>query len=256
MSAASSEATEWIYGRRTVAEHLRLAPESCRRLEVARGTQVPLEVRKSAEDLALPVREVDRERLEQIARGGNHQGVCLEVGGWSYWDLEDLAERARQPGRLGVVVALDSVQDPRNLGAVLRVVDGVGAAGVLIPKDRAVGLSASVARSAAGALASTPVARVVNLARALDQLRAEGFCVFGATADAGYDLYETGVTLPCVALFGGEHRGIRPGVARRCDSKAAIPMKGEGSSLNVAVACGVICYELLRRARAGRFDGF
>ena len=244
--------SEWIYGRRTVAEHLRAAPETCRRLVLAPGSGIFDEILRDAEKVGIPVERAGRNRLDRLAQGGTHQGVCLEVGGWDYWELEDIAARAREPQRLPVLVALDSVQDPRNLGAVLRVIDGAGAAGVLIPKDRAVGINPSVARSASGALASTPVARVVNLGRALDELRRGGFWLAGTACDAPVELCEVEVVFPAVLVFGGEHRGMRPNVARRCDVEFRLPMAGKVSSLNLAVACGVTCYELLRRFRDSR----
>lgn len=242
---------EWVYGRRSVAEHLAAAPETCRELLLARDLRVPPEIAEAARRLGLPVKEVSRAHLDELSGRGNHQGVCLEVGGWSYASLEDLAARAREPARLPLLVALDCVQDPRNLGAVLRVADGVGAAGVIIPKDRAAGLSAAVARTASGALASVPVAQVVNLARALDELRAEGFWVLGTAEGAARDLYAAEVAFPCVAVFGGEHRGLRPNVEKRCDLQVSLPMAGVVRSLNVAVASGVVCYEVLRRFRQG-----
>ncbi len=244
-------AAEWVYGRRSVAEHLAAAPETCRQLLVAKDLRAPPEIGEPAKRLGLPVKEVSRAHLDELSGRGNHQGVCLEVGGWRYAALEDLVARALEPGRLPLLVALDCVQDPRNLGAVLRVADGVGAAGVLIPKDRAAGLSAAVARTASGALASVPVAQVVNLARALDELRAEGFRVLGAADGAATDLYNAEVAFPCVAVFGGEHRGLRPNVEKRCDLQVSLPMAGVVTSLNVAVAAGVVCYELLRRFRRG-----
>jgi 23S rRNA (guanosine2251-2'-O)-methyltransferase len=241
---------EWVFGRRTVAEHLAQAPQTCRRLLLALGSRVPAEVAEAAGRAGVPVESAPRARLDGLARGGNHQGVCLEVGGWRYAELETLVSRARAPGRFPLLIALDSVQDPRNLGAVLRVADGVGAAGVVIPRDRAAGLSAAVARTASGALASVPVARVVNLARALDDLTAEGFDVVGAADRGAVDLYQVPSRFPCVLVLGGEHQGIRPNVLRRCTRTLAIPMAGEVSSLNLAVACGVLAYEYLRRYRA------
>lgn len=243
--------TEWIYGLRTVEAHLRESPETARRLLAAREGRPPREILDAAARAGVPVEPASRARLDELARGGNHQGVCLEVGGWRYADLEEVAALARSPGRLPLLVVLDCVQDPRNLGAVLRVADGVGAAGVVIPRDRAAGLSAAVARTASGALASVPVARVVNLARALDELRAEGFWVAGAAAGAEDDLYGVELRFPCALVLGGEQRGIRPNVLARCDRVVSIPMAGPVASLNVAVACGVLGYEVLRRRREG-----
>ncbi|MEW6489631.1 MAG: 23S rRNA (guanosine(2251)-2'-O)-methyltransferase RlmB [Thermodesulfobacteriota bacterium] len=243
-------ASEWVYGRRTVAEHLAASPETCRELLVAREGSGPEEVLGAARDLGLPVRQVPRKLLDELSGRGNHQGVCLEVGGWRYAALEELMGRAREPGRLPLIVAVDCVQDPRNLGAVLRVADGAGAAGVVLPKDRAAGLSAAVARTASGALASVPVARVVNLARALDELTAEGFEAVAASDHGPEDLYAAVARFPCVVVLGGEHRGIRPNVLRRCSRAVSIPMAGQVSSLNVAVACGVLLFEWRRQYRA------
>ncbi len=239
---------EWIFGRRTVAEHLGIAPGTCERLLVAEGSVPPADLLTAARQAGLCPEPAPRRRLDELAGGANHQGVCLLVGGWRYEALETLAARAREPGRLPLLVALDCVQDPRNLGAVLRVADGVGAAGVVIPKDRAAGLGAAAARTAAGALASVGVAQVVNLARALDELREEGFWVLGAAGDAPGDLYQTPTPLPAVLVLGGEHRGLRPNVASRCHTRVRLPMVGAVESLNVAVAAGVICYEVRRRA--------
>jgi 23S rRNA (guanosine2251-2'-O)-methyltransferase len=173
--------------------------------------------------------------------------VCLELGGWSYVEPEDVMDRAREPGRLPLILVLDSVQDPRNLGALLRVADGVGAAGVIIPTDRAAGLSPAAARAAAGATASVPVARVVNLSRALRELREAGFWAVGAAGEASRSIFDQSTPFPCVLVLGGEHKGLRPNVASHCDVLASLPMRGTLSSLNVAVAGGILSYELLRR---------
>jgi 23S rRNA (guanosine2251-2'-O)-methyltransferase len=243
------ERSEWIYGRRTVAEHLKAASGTARRLLIGRGSRPPAELLASAAGLGLPVEEAERPRLDRVAKGGNHQGVCLEVAGWAYAEWEELLERALEPGRLPLLILLDSVQDPQNLGAVLRVADGVGVAGVVLPKDRAAGLSAAVARAAAGALATVPVAQVTNLARALRELRDQGFWTLGAAAGQPRSLFEVEPSFPCALVLGGEQKGLRPLVAAQCDRLASLPMGGGVSSLNVAVAAGVFSYELLRRFR-------
>ncbi|RMG84837.1 MAG: 23S rRNA (guanosine(2251)-2'-O)-methyltransferase RlmB [Candidatus Dadabacteria bacterium] len=241
--------TDWVLGRRAVREFLAHAPDVARALWVARGSRVPRELLAAAEALGLPVRELPRHELSARVGSERHQGVALEVGGWVYADPEEfLAGAKRAPFPL--VLALDCVQDPRNLGAVIRVADGVGAAGVLIPKDRAAGLGPAAARAAAGALAAVPVARVVNLARALDRFRDEGFWVYAAAA-GGDDVFAADLAVPAVLVLGGEHAGIRPNVLRRCDRELALPMRGKVGSLNVAVAAGILAYEFLRRAGAG-----
>ena len=237
---------EWIYGRRTVAEHLAAAPDTCLKLVVAQGRRLPPDLEAVARTAGMRAEEVAPAELDRLAQGCNHQGVCLRVGGWGYVSLEDLLARvAAHPFPL--LLALDQVQDPHNLGAVLRVADGVGAAGVLLPKDRSAGLGAGAARTAAGAAATVPVAQVVNLARALDACVDAGCTVVGAAGEGSVSLYDCPVQLPAVLVMGGEHRGLRPNVAKRCQALMSLPMAGQVESLNVAVACGVIVYELRRR---------
>ena len=240
---------EWIYGRRTVAEHLAAAPDTCLRLVVAQGRRLPPDLETTSRTVGMRVEEVAPAELDRLAQGGNHQGVCLRVGGWGYVSLEDLL--ARMVGHpFPLLLALDQVQDPHNLGAVLRVADGVGAVGVILPKDRSVGLGAAAARTAAGAAATVPVAQVVNLARALDACTDAGCTVVGAAGEGSVALYDCPVRLPAVLVLGSEHRGIRPNVAKRCQALVSLPMAGQVGSLNVAVACGVIAYELRRRQLA------
>lgn len=252
MKRPPSAETEWIYGRRTVEEHLRAAPSTCLRLLLAQGSHPPPELLSAVAALGLQAAEAPRRELDRLAKGGNHQGVCLEVGGWEYAELEALVGRALSPGRFPLLLVLDSVQDPRNLGAILRVADSAGAAGVVVPKDRAAGLSPSVARAAAGALAAVPVAQVVNLARTLEELREEGFWIIGAAPERSTALFEAELSFPCALVLGSEHKGLRPLVASRCDALVSLPMRGTVSSLNVSVAAGIFSYELLRRWEARR----
>jgi 23S rRNA (guanosine2251-2'-O)-methyltransferase len=242
---------EWIYGKRTVDEHLRVLPENCERLLVADTAKVDRNLLNAAKEASIEVERVTREKLDRFAEGGNHQGVCLRVAGWKYAELDDLIEKTRsyvgQADKLPALFLLDSVQDPRNLGAIIRVADAVGAAGVVIPKDRAAGLTASVARSAAGALANVGVARVVNLARTLRGLDGEGFCLIGAAYPADQSLYEAPLNFPLGLVLGSEDKGLRPNVAAQCHSLAALPMQGGVTSLNVAVAAGIFAYESYRQ---------
>jgi 23S rRNA (guanosine2251-2'-O)-methyltransferase len=244
---------EWIFGRRTVAEHLATLPDTCLKLVFARGRRLPEDIETAAGAAGLRGEEADPARLDQLAQGGNHQGVCLRVGGWEYAPLEELVALCpRHPFPL--LLALDQVQDPHNLGAILRVADGVGAAGLILPKDRSAALGAAAARTAAGAAASVPVAQVVNLARALDACVVAGLHVVGAGGEGATSLYDSPVPLPAVLVLGGEHRGIRPNVAKRCATMVDLPMAGRVESLNVAVAAGAISYELRRRHGSGAGD--
>lgn len=243
---------EWIYGRRAVAEHLRLLPADCEKLLVAEGASVDADILHAAAQVGVPVEKVPRKKVDSLAQGANHQGVALLAKEYGYAEEEDVIGAALAKGSAGIVLALDCVQDPGNLGAILRVADGVGAAGVVIPKDRAVGVTAAVARSAAGAAASVKVARVVNLARSLDKFRDEGFWIVGASHEAERTIFEVEARTPVVLVLGAEGEGIRPNVAKRLDVAARLPMLGAVSSLNVAVAAGVFSYELIRRADEAR----
>jgi 23S rRNA (guanosine2251-2'-O)-methyltransferase len=238
---------EWVYGRRSVIEHMTILPGTCEKLLVGEGATVEPALLDLAKALGLPVDRVGRHKIDSLTGGGNHQSVCLRVSGFEYADPDLLVERVKSGAGTPIIFALDCVQDTRNLGAVLRVADGVGAAGVVIPKDRAAPLSPSAARSAAGAAASVPVAKVTNLSRALDSFKDEGLWVVGADGDAPTTIYESKIPMPVVLVLGGEGSGIRKGVLSRCDLTVSLPMCGAISSLNVGVAAGVLAYELHRR---------
>lgn len=239
---------EWIYGRRAVAEHLKLLPATCEKLLVAEGATVDADILAGAERAGVPTEKVPRKKIEALAQGANHQGLALLTSGLEYAEEDEVFDAALSAARPKLVLALDCVQDPGNLGAILRVADGVGAAGVVIPKDRAAGLTAAVARSAAGAAASVKVAQVVNLARSLDKFKDAGFWIVGASHEAEKTIFEVEVRTPVVLVLGAEGEGIRPNVAKRLDVTAKLPMLGAVSSLNVSVAAGVFAYELLRRS--------
>jgi len=190
-----------------------------------------------------------RERLERLAGTSRHQGVAARIAPLSYATLEQIVERARA-NPPGLVVVLDEVEDPHNLGAVVRSAEAAGAHGVILPKRRSAPLTATAARASAGALMYLPVARVDNLAQALQTLKDNGFWVYGLDA-AGDDLYGADVALPIALVAGSEESGMRPLVARQCDRLLAIPLSGHTPSLNVSVATAVALFSIQAR-RAGR----
>ncbi len=201
--------------------------------------------------LGIPVRLESRGALQRIAGTKAHQNIVAISSAGPYQALEQVLDGA---GDSCTVVVLDSVQDPHNLGAVIRTADGAGAAAVVIPERRAAGLGDAAAKSAAGALESVPVVRVKNLGRALEQLKAADFWVYGldAAADNDYDAIEYAAR--CAVVMGGESRGMRAKVAARCDFLLRIPLAGSVSSLNVSVAAGIALFEVhrQRRHRSGR----
>jgi 23S rRNA (guanosine2251-2'-O)-methyltransferase len=243
---------EWIYGRRTVKEQLDALPGSCELLLLAEGAEIPHGIKRSAEAAGVKIDRQSRDKIEQLTDGGNHQGVCLRVKSFEYVDIDIITARLARPAGEGtpLIFALDCVQDPRNLGAVLRVADAVGAAGVIIPKDRAAGVTAYAARSAAGAAAVVPVAQVTNLARTLTELDKERMWIIGASHKATHTIFETRVNAPTVLVLGSEEKGMRPNVEKRCHSLAALPMMGQVDSLNISVAAGAMAYEVYRQLNA------
>jgi len=194
---------------------------------------------------------VSRERLNEMSVTGHHQGVIAIAASYSYASVEDILERAREKGEPPFIILLDGIEDPHNLGAIIRTANQAGAHGVIIPKNRAVGLTASVARTSAGALNYTPVAKVTNLTRTMEELKKEG--LWFVCADMGGQLmYDLDLTGPVGLVIGNEGNGVSELVRKSCDLTASIPMKGEIDSLNASVAAGVLAYEIVRQRMKGR----
>lgn len=189
---------------------------------------------------------VNRERLDQMSETGRHQGVIAVCAAYAYAAVEDLLEAARSRGEDPFLFLLDGIEDPHNLGAIIRTANQVGAHGVIIPKHRAVGLTAAVARTSAGALNYTPVAKVTNLSQTMKELGKQG--IWFACADMnGSPMYEVNLTGPLGLVIGAEGEGVSSLVKKNCDMIAAIPMRGDIDSLNASVAAGVLAYEALRQ---------
>lgn len=188
-------------------------------------------------------------RLDELARGGNHQGIVLEITVPRELDEHDLLSAVELLSAPALILVLDQVQDPHNLGACLRTADATGVTGVVIPKDQSVGLTPVVAKVACGAADTVPLYRVTNLARCLDQLKKSGVWIVGAAGDTGNCLFGADLTLPVAVVLGAEGRGMRRLTREKCDFTVAIPMLGKVESLNVSVAAGVVLYEAIRQRR-------
>ena len=192
------------------------------------------------------IKYVARERLDQLSETGKHQGVIAYAAAYEYVQVEDILEKAREKGEPPFLILLDNIEDPHNLGAIIRTANLAGAHGVIIPRNRAVGLTATVARTSAGALNYTPVARVTNLARTIEELKKEGLWFVCADMD-GTMMYDLDLKGPIGLVIGNEGEGVGKLVREKCDMVASIPMKGQIDSLNASVAAGVLAYEILRQ---------
>jgi len=245
---------EWLGGVYPVREALRARRRELRRLWLARGHGPTRQLLAGlAEQAGLTVEWVSPEVLDQrLPPGARGQGCALEAGPLPELDLKALLDRPAADGRR--VVALDRVEDPRNLGAVARVAEATGSTALLLPGRHSAPLSPIASRASAGALEHLPVCRVPNLARALDSLREASFWVLGAEPEASEGLFDAPDRWfegELALVFGSEERGIRPGVARRLDHRLRIPMSGRVASLNVASAAAVVLFEVVRRRREG-----
>ena len=189
---------------------------------------------------------VAKERLDQLSETGKHQGVVAYAAAYTYAEVEDILAAARSKNEAPFIFLLDNIEDPHNLGAIIRTANLAGAHGVIIPKNRAAGLTAAVARASAGALNYTPVARVTNLAQTMEALKKEGLW-FVCADMGGTTMYQLDLTGPIGLVIGNEGDGVGRLVREKCDFVASIPMKGDIDSLNASVAAGVLAYEIVRQ---------
>ncbi len=240
-----------IEGRNAVIEALR-AGKLIDRLLIQDGAQDgPIQtIRREAKKRDVLVRFVAKERLDQLSGTGRHQGVIAYAAAYAYAEVADILAAARAKNEPPFLILLDNIEDPHNLGAIIRTANLAGAHGVIIPKNRAVGLTAAVARTSAGALNYTPVARVTNLARTMEELKKEWLWFACADMD-GTTMYQLDLTGPIGLVIGSEGDGVGRLVKEKCDYVASIPMKGDIDSLNASVAAGVLAYEIVRQRSLG-----
>jgi 23S rRNA (guanosine2251-2'-O)-methyltransferase len=244
----------FVFGVNPVLEALRARPDEIESLYVAEGQLgrgPAAELLSRARDAGVRVRRLPRERLSTLAEGGVHQGVVAEVRTFSYAELDDVLHRAQASGRPPLLVALDGIQDPHNLGAIIRSAHALGAHGVIIPKDRAAPVTGAAGKASAGAIEHCPVARVTNLSRALEQLKENGLWAAAADPDGAQVLYDARLDGPLVLVVGAEGAGVRRGVLESCDFRLRIPMAGQVASLNASVSAAILLYEVARQ-RSGR----
>lgn len=192
------------------------------------------------------VNYVTKERLDQMSETGKHQGVIAQAAAYDYATVEDILEAAEKKGEAPFIFVLDEIEDPHNLGAIIRTANLCGAHGVIIPKRRAAGLTATVVKASAGAINYTPVAKVTNIAKTIEELKEKGIWFVCADMD-GEVMYRHNLTGPIGLVIGNEGNGVSRLVKEKCDYIASIPMKGDIDSLNASVAAGVLAYEIVRQ---------
>ena len=238
-----------VWGRRSVAEALR-SGRDCEKIYLASGSR-PSAVVAEIVDLArrrrIAIHYLERRALDRLADGGNHQGVVAEVGDYQYADLDDLLARASQRREPTFILALDSLQDPQNLGSLIRTAEAVGVHGIILPRHRSVGVTPAVVKSSAGAIEHVLVAQVGGLPQAIEWLKREQIWVVGLDTTASQVYHAVDYDVPLALVVGAEERGLGHLVRKRCDLLVSLPMRGEVGSLNAAVAGSIVLYHAWRQ---------
>lgn len=236
---------EMIKGRNPVLEALRAGREikEIFVFQEGRGPAVE-EIKRMAGERGIIIHKVDRRRLEQIA-GDNNQGVAARIRPRSPWKMEDILQKKSQ----GILIALDQIQDPQNLGAIIRSAAFTGIDGILIPRDRSAPLTEAARKASSGGLEWVPVVEITNLARTIEQFQERGFWVTGGDHKAPSLPWEVDFSYPTLVVIGSEGRGLRPLIRKKCDHLIRIPGRGQMESLNASVATGIILYEIMRQRK-------
>ncbi|WP_200760970.1 23S rRNA (guanosine(2251)-2'-O)-methyltransferase RlmB [Effusibacillus dendaii] len=242
------QATEQLEGRHPVIEALKSGRE-LNKILLAEGVEggSSNEILARAKERGIVVQRVPKAKMDSIATTRNHQGVIAYLAAKEYAELEDILQAAQNSPRPGLIVVLDEIEDPFNFGSILRTADGAGAHGVVIPKRRAVPLTATVAKSSAGAIEHIPVARISNVSQTLELLKKAGYWVVGTDVEADLLYHQADMTQPTVLVIGNEGKGLGEVVKKRCDYLVRLPMIGQVQSLNAGVAAGILLYESVRQ---------
>ena len=238
-----------IYGIHPVKEALKSSRLQIQKILI--GTQTPHPPLQSILDLAkkrkVPVTVTDKESLERMAKDGLHQNIIGIIKEIPYSSVEEILSYWRKEGTKAFILILDGIQDPQNFGSLIRTASGCGAHGIIIPKDRSVGITPAVIKTSAGATAHLPIAKVVNIATTIDFLKKEGIWVYGASGETKDLIYQLDLNIDLAIVIGAEGKGIRPLVKKKCDRLFSIPMKGPLTSFNASVSGGMILYEVMRQ---------
>ncbi|MNB71212.1 putative TrmH family tRNA/rRNA methyltransferase [compost metagenome] len=242
---------EILAGKHSVLEALR-AGRTLNKIWIAENAQKALTapIIAEARQAGIIVQHVDKRKLDQLAPGVQHQGVVAQAAPYAYAEVEDLLAAAEAKGEPPFLLLLDEIEDPHNLGSILRTADCTGVHGVIVPKRRSAQITATVSKTSAGAVEYVPVARVTNLGQTIDRLKELGIWVVGTDVDTDQDLFGSDIfSGPVAVVIGNESKGMGRLIREKCDLLLKLPMLGRINSLNASVAAGVIMYEVLRRRR-------
>jgi 23S rRNA (guanosine2251-2'-O)-methyltransferase len=248
---------EVIYGINPIRDLLRQNKDGWKKIIIASGRNHSSieEIIETARTKKIPVEFSERKNLDKLAGTRENQGVIGIYKDFVYADLDILIKNRSKSFNYDLILVLDSIMDPQNLGSIIRVAHCLGANGIVIPEDRAAQVTAAVNKASAGSVQQIPVARVVNLSQTLDYLKDKGFWIFGAEAHGGKSLRDADFNCSVVLVLGGEEKGIRPLVKKKCDFLVTIPLTGSFDSLNVSVAAGIIQYEIFcQRSKANEIE--
>jgi 23S rRNA (guanosine2251-2'-O)-methyltransferase len=246
-AAGSDSGEEILYGLHAVREALKAGARPLQRLLVTRTDKQFSDLVRLARAQHVPVSLQPAASLDRLVPGGKHQGIVAVAAAKSYQTEDEILARAAERNEPPLLVILDGVEDPHNLGAVLRTAEAAGVHGVFIPERRAAGLTSVVAKVSAGAIDHIPVARITNTSRLLETLKAAGVWIYGLEPTAAKVYTDIDLSGPVGLVFGGEGNGLRPGVLQYCDERIRIPMKGHVQSLNVSASAAVTLFEAVRQ---------
>lgn len=252
MTQEQEKNEEILAGKHSVLEALR-AGRTLNKIWIAENAQKALTapIVAEARQAGVIIQHVDKRKLDQLAPGVQHQGVVAQAAPYAYAEVDDLLAAAEAKGEPPFLLLLDEIEDPHNLGSILRTADCTGVHGVIVPKRRSAQITATVSKTSAGAVEYVPVARVTNLGQTIDRLKELGIWVVGTDVDTDQDLFGSDIFTGAVAVvIGNENKGMGRLIREKCDVLLKLPMLGRINSLNASVAAGVIMYEVLRRRRS------
>jgi 23S rRNA (guanosine2251-2'-O)-methyltransferase len=239
---------EYIGGKHPILEAMR-AGRTINKIWIADNAQKHYSgpIIAEAKELGILVQTADRRKIDQMLEGVQTQGVIAQVAAYDYVEVDDILRIAQEKGQVPLILILDEIEDPHNLGSILRTADCTGVHGVIIPKRRSVGLTAAVAKTSAGAIEYVPVAKVTNITQTIESLKQKGIWIAGADGDAKITVYQNDLTIPLAIVIGNEGKGIGRLIKEKCDFLFKLPMFGQINSLNASVAASVLLYEVVRQ---------